>query len=291
MSVQSMTWALEQRAIKDASARHVLLCLANYADKDGKNAFPSVASLSEDTGLSERTIRYKLDDLLDAGMIRLGNQAIAAAYIDRHDRRPTVYDLAMNRGAAAAPGCERGANEDATGCKSQQNGVQMTTERGAAAAPNPSFNRHLSVSKPKEQGARAPRKSAKPAKFDPLTARPAGVTEKTWADWCKHRCEIRKPLTETTCSHQASLLEDHHDPEKVIRLSIANGWAGLFPEKVHASSQQPRAAGRPSAVDQVRAAIEDRATAEAAPGAAGQPVAEDDRDVRAPLDGEFRRVG
>ena len=113
-----MNWALEQREIKDATARHVLLCLANYADKDGRGAFPSVASLGEDTGLSERTIRYKLDDLLAAGLIRLGNQAIAAAYIDRHDRRPTVYDLAMIRGAAAAPGSERGANDDRTGCRS-----------------------------------------------------------------------------------------------------------------------------------------------------------------------------
>jgi DNA-binding transcriptional ArsR family regulator len=285
-----MTWALEQRAIKDATARHVLLCLANYADKDGKNAFPSVASLGEDTGLSERTIRYKLDDLLAAGLIRLGNQAIAAAYIGRHDRRPTVYDLVMYRGASAAPGDARGANDDATGCKSQQNGVQMTTERGAAAAPNPSVIRHSSVSNPKEQGAGAPH-AAKAVKFDPLTACPANVSPEAWADWCQHRREIRKPLTAASCRHQAKQLEAHPNPDHVLNLSIANGWTGLFPEKVHAISQHPRAAGRPSAVDQVRAAIEARAAAEAAPGAAGQPVAENDRDVRAPLDGEFRRVG
>jgi Helix-turn-helix domain len=150
MSVQAMTWALEQRFVSDPSARHILLCLANYADKYGKAAFPSVLSLSEDTGLSERTIRYKLDLLQQEGLIRLGNQAISAAYISRHDRRPTVYDLALERGAPDAGREVRGANDDRTGCKSQHNGVQMTTERGATAAPNPSLIRPLTINKPKE---------------------------------------------------------------------------------------------------------------------------------------------
>ena len=99
MSIQSMTWALEQRVVTDPTCRHVLLCLANYADKNGRGAFPSASSLSDDTGLSERTIRYKLDALEAAGVIRRGNQAIAAAYIDRYDRRPVVYDMVENRGA------------------------------------------------------------------------------------------------------------------------------------------------------------------------------------------------
>lgn len=136
MSIQAMAFALEQQEIKDATARHVLLCLANYADKEGRGAFPSSASLSQDTGLSLRTIRYKLDYLLEVGMIRLGKQAIAAAYIDRHDRRPVVYDIAMERGA-------NGDNEQVTGCKSLQDGVQITTERGAGAAPNTSYNHQV----------------------------------------------------------------------------------------------------------------------------------------------------
>ncbi len=151
MSVQAMTWALEQRFITDPTARHVLLCLSNYADKTGRGAFPSAKSLAADTGLSERTVRYKLDHLQQMGAIRLGNQAIAAAYIDRHDRRPVCYDLALDRGAADAPRpSERGANEDTTGCSSQQNGVQFTTERGAGAAANPSLIHHLPTNDPEE---------------------------------------------------------------------------------------------------------------------------------------------
>lgn len=133
MSVQTMTWALKQQHITDATARYVLLCLANYAGPDGRGAFPSAGTLANDTGLSERTIRAKLDLLEQQGMIVRGNQAIAAAYIDRADRRPVCYDIVIQRGEADAPRRERGAND-------APNGVQLMQERGAGAAPNPSIN-------------------------------------------------------------------------------------------------------------------------------------------------------
>jgi hypothetical protein len=139
-----MSWALSLpvQSLKDSSARHVLLCLANYAGSNGAGAFPSASTLAQDTGLSERTVRYKLDDLEKFGLIQKGNQAIAAVHIDRHDRRPVVYDLQLSRGANPAPRTKRGA-DDVTGCNSQQNGVQPETERGAAAAPNPSLNHQV----------------------------------------------------------------------------------------------------------------------------------------------------
>lgn len=139
-----MSWALAlpKASLENPAARHVLLCLANYAGSDGRGAFPSALTLSNDTGLSERTVRLKLDELTIAGFIVEGNQAIAAAYIDRRDRRPVVYDLQLKRGANAAPRKERGA-DDRTGCSSQQNGVQENAERGAAAAPNTSLNHQL----------------------------------------------------------------------------------------------------------------------------------------------------
>lgn len=142
----------------------------------------------------------------------------------------------------------------------------------------------------KEQGASAPRARSK---FDPLTAKPGSVSIEVWADWCQHRREIRKPLTATTCQQQARLLASHPNPDAVINLSIANGWTGLFPEKItHGTGSSHRPASRPSAVDQVREAIAARAAAdaEAAAAPARQAMAEDDRDVRPPLDGEFRRV-
>jgi hypothetical protein len=132
-----MAWAIEQQIVQEPTARHVLLCLANYANEKGAAAFPSVSTMSQQTGLSERTVRYKLAALEQDGVIRLGNQAIAAAYIDRHDRRPTVYNLAIERGAADAP-------REENGVQMALDGVQMKTARGAPAAPNPSFTRKAS---------------------------------------------------------------------------------------------------------------------------------------------------
>lgn len=141
MSVQAMAWALEQEIVEDASARHVLLCLANYADHAGKAAFPSTATLVKHTRLSERTVRAKLDVLESVGAIQKGKQAVVNAYIDRGDRRPVSYDLMMDaRGVIFAPREDgRGANYDSTGCNSCSDGVQIATARGAAVAPNPSL--------------------------------------------------------------------------------------------------------------------------------------------------------
>ena len=128
-----MAWALSQQDVTDAVARHVLLCLANYADAEGCGAFPSVARLCSDTGLSERSVRNKLGLLVELGVLVEGNGRIAAAYIDRGDRRPVVYDIPAVRGAPAAP-------REANGVQEIPNGVHVVPSRGARPAPNTSLN-------------------------------------------------------------------------------------------------------------------------------------------------------
>ena len=135
--------------------------------------------------------------------------------------------------------------------------------------------------------------SKKSAKFDPLTAKPLNVSSAAWADWCDHRKKSR--MTERACELIAKKLASHHDPDAVLYLSIQNGWTGLFPEQItHENSTPNRPAGRLSAVDQVRQAIADREARtirEVAADPNRQALAEDDRNVRPPLDGEFRHVG
>lgn len=145
MSVQAMAWAIEQQGVREASSRHVLLCLANYADNNGKAAFPSTAKLERDTGLSESTIRRKLDALEDAGLIEKGNQEIVKAYIERGDRRPVCYDLKMEKpGVIVTPREERGVTVTDTGCHGDANGVSTESERGVTVTPKPS----LTINKP-----------------------------------------------------------------------------------------------------------------------------------------------
>lgn len=136
-----MAWAIRQQIVTDPAARHVLQMLANYADQDGRDAFPSVATLSRDTGLSVRTVQAKLSALLAADVIGEGDARLTALRY-RADRAPKVYDLtAMQRdagaaprarGATAAPRCgqvggqvaSRGATDDVTGCNPLHHGVR-----------------------------------------------------------------------------------------------------------------------------------------------------------------------
>lgn len=144
MSVEAMSWAMNQTVVTDSGARFVLVGLANHADKYGRHAFPSNKTLAEYTGLSGRTVTRKIADLLKLGVIREGNQAIVAAHIPRPDQRPVLYDIVMSedtpkRGDKSSPRSERGDNCAGTGCQSDANGVTSVQERGDTVSPEPSF--------------------------------------------------------------------------------------------------------------------------------------------------------
>ena len=69
MSFQAMAWAMTQTP-DDAESKLLLLCLANYANQDNQ-CWPSISRLSADTLLSERTIQYKLQELLGGVFIKI----------------------------------------------------------------------------------------------------------------------------------------------------------------------------------------------------------------------------
>ena len=231
MSVQAMSWALTQQIVTDSHTRHVLLCLANYADQSGRAAFPAVSSLALDTGLAPRTVQYRLRELESIGLIKRGNQAVAAAYITQRDRVPVCYDIDLSRGAQDAPRSERGAPDDATGCTPRQNGVHATTERGAPGAPNPPINHPLTILNQKE-GTKAPEKGGKAKKFDPLTARPSNASVQAWADFCEMRKAKRAPLTLRACELIAKKLANHPEPDAVLDKSTTSSWSDIYPESV-----------------------------------------------------------
>lgn len=155
MSVQAISWALEQQIVTDASARHVLVALANHADNTGRDAYPSVNLLCRYTGLKRRTVLDKLKLLQDVGVVARGDQRIAEAKIKRADRRPVVYDIRIDlgvdkflvtdekesghRGADPAP---RRKSRDADAAPRFDDGVQMPAERGADSAPKPSLTKN-----------------------------------------------------------------------------------------------------------------------------------------------------
>ena len=121
MSLRALTWAIYEigSTLKDASAYRVLLILADNANDEGKGAYPSASTIAEETGMSLRTVRNKLNDLEAAGIIMRGDQALAD-YLPAN-RRSVVWDLNLdnNRRAESAP----------------QHTPATTTTRGAKSAP------------------------------------------------------------------------------------------------------------------------------------------------------------
>jgi hypothetical protein len=169
MSIEAINWALNKAPIptdrKDASSlASVLIGLANHADPDGRNAFPSVDRLTRYTRLSERTVRTSLDRLEELKLITPASQTVVAAHVPRSDRRPKNWNLALHRVQAVHPA-------DQHGVQSPPNEVQRLPSRGAATAPETSFNHQ--GNRPSREGARPTdpcgQCDARPA--DPISAR------------------------------------------------------------------------------------------------------------------------
>jgi hypothetical protein len=84
--------------ILPSTTKHVALNLATYADGDGRDVFPGNERLTDDTGLSDKTVRTALDRLRAVGLIervsigsRAGRRGLADVY------RLTIPDDLLER--------------------------------------------------------------------------------------------------------------------------------------------------------------------------------------------------
>lgn len=95
MSRAAQDWAASQTKL-DPAIRWTLWHLADYAKPDGSAAFPSVKTLAQATGQSERTIQRHLRELEQFRYVQRGDDGLVAHYLP--NRRPAVWDLRMNPG-------------------------------------------------------------------------------------------------------------------------------------------------------------------------------------------------
>jgi hypothetical protein len=95
VSVQAITWLLEDAPDMPPHLVGTALGLANHADRHGKGSYPGQATLAWYARKSDRAVRKDLKDLLTLKLIRLGDQRLV--HHIPADERPVVYDLAMER--------------------------------------------------------------------------------------------------------------------------------------------------------------------------------------------------
>ncbi|GGZ29757.1 helix-turn-helix domain-containing protein [Streptomyces nitrosporeus] len=91
MSFEAVLWATNDAPIANVNEFAVLMMLAEKADPDGCNAFPSRPTIAARTTVDPKTVLRALQSMETRGLIAQGDQR-AAEYI-RADRRPIVYDL------------------------------------------------------------------------------------------------------------------------------------------------------------------------------------------------------
>ena len=82
----------------------ILMALANHAEKDGTNAYPSVARLQHETGFSLRKVTAALGRLETAGIIECaernaatGRSNVWTLHLDRAPRKP-AFQAAKRKG-------------------------------------------------------------------------------------------------------------------------------------------------------------------------------------------------
>lgn len=91
VSFEATKWVLESAPNLPPHLAMTLVALAWHADKEGRAAYPSQATLAGYTRKSERAVRKDLRELLELGLIRKGDGR-AVEHLPA-DKRPTVYDV------------------------------------------------------------------------------------------------------------------------------------------------------------------------------------------------------
>jgi hypothetical protein len=94
MSVQAIVWVLENSESR-LGPRHVLLSIANHADREGCNAFPSVATIAKESNLSDREVQICLPILVELGELEIIRGV--------GPRGAHIYSLCKMRGAKISP--------------------------------------------------------------------------------------------------------------------------------------------------------------------------------------------
>ena len=100
MSWQCTSWALREAPAPTATARLVLIALADRCQPDGRSAWPTVDTLMLEAHTSESSVKRALKALEETGCIRRGNQKLAQW--DEHGNyvpdpyRSVVWECCMN---------------------------------------------------------------------------------------------------------------------------------------------------------------------------------------------------
>ena len=257
MSALITGMVLERFPARDLAHFTVALVLADAADHDGGNVYPSMTRIGALSRTSERHARRIVGFLVEMGFIiqespggGRGNtaryridlrwlQAQESVLGEEKEKGDTVSGFSKTRTPQANQDTATTGFERETRTKPGQN-----PDTAMSGDPRPGTHKNI-------EGARAG------------FVLPDWVPASTWSEFEDFRTEIGKPLTPT--SRTAVLRElgrlrgEGHDPQAVIEQSVLRGWHGPYPlrrqgQSAGARRNGQRGAARPSSVHDERAA-------------------------------------
>lgn len=239
MSYATMKWAMEVQATP--TQKHVLLVLATHANEDGE-AFPSIQSVCNATGLSDRAVRKARSELIEGGLLEKSRK------FTRNGVRLNMARYAAQPAPDAGKAAPRSEKPAPRATKKEPAPDAATPARHAAqpapdAGPHNSqlntINSHIIPPTPQPRESTA----SKPKAAIPKIDLPDWMPLKAWDGWLEMRRGKKCPATtralELAVKKLADLRAQGHDPEVVLDQSTMMGWQGLFPVKPDRSGQLP----------------------------------------------------
>lgn len=208
IKIMSQIW---EHGPEDKTQLLLLLALSDYANDAGE-CWPSIASLCKKTRASERTVRRQLRALEEDGWLETG-LAKGPNGTNRYTVRHPATGGNMTPGHYDPP-CTDGPSPPVTVAPPPGHSY------GPRTVIEPSLNRQSPPTPPrgKDEEAREILLSV--------------LSEEAADAYIEHRRAKRAKLTPQAARLIARKLDGHPNPTAVVEESIANGWTGVFPDKV-----------------------------------------------------------
>jgi AraC-like DNA-binding protein len=120
----------------------LLMMMANYADENGF-CYPSVSTLAQDAGVSERSVQNYLAEFAEKGIIEVHTRKTESGSTTSNlyrlmlHKAPQIVRARKARNNRCANTAPYPANDDKVGCNGCGEGVQPFPDGGATVAPKP----------------------------------------------------------------------------------------------------------------------------------------------------------
>ncbi|PZU17580.1 MAG: hypothetical protein DI589_25965 [Shinella sp.] len=283
--------------------RLLALALADCADHDGTNIYPSIETLAAMTCQSERAVQYQLRRMEESGWLILVNAGRGGRSSSRNGAHYTRrYRISPEwlKGADFAP-FKKGADGDAKGCKSEQERVQNEALKGANQSIKGcnSFAPNIRATKSNQEHP-TPRVGETPGmtgadidrEVSPLGALPPELDRAVLAQFVRHRRVSNRTLSVQgwlqILPTLKSIAAAGGDPNQSLRDAMAAGLSLPVIPKPGANSHGNHPQGSAAGVSELRAEYERRHGG----GSAGRPSgAGRGPQAGEVIDGEYAVVG